>query len=243
MKLIEPKVPLRGSKTRTWASEGINVYYAGKLNGDGPIQAPHFIDFMRRLAPKHKFEKALEWCGGPGFIGFSLLGAGICKRLCIADINPDAIRFAKRTVKENRLQDKVSCYVSDNFDDIPESEKFDLIVSNPPNYYALNPKHRDFGEFANDLRPNDRKWAIHKKFYSQVSKWLLPGGLLVIQEVEPFQTEVYVDGSGVPCDLRPRKPIIDFKKMISAGGLQYVGCVPFNRLQFLWFVISQKKGR
>ena len=53
------------------------------ISGDG-------IPFLRsRGMPKQK--RAFEWCSGPGFIGFSMLGNGLCETLCLSDINPAAV--------------------------------------------------------------------------------------------------------------------------------------------------------
>ena len=54
-----------------------------------------------------------EWCAGPGFIGFSLLGHGLCDSLCVADINPEAVAALRRTVATNGIGGQVSVYHSD----------------------------------------------------------------------------------------------------------------------------------
>ena len=38
------------------------------------------------------------------FIGFSLLAHGICDKLTVADVNPEAVECCKKTVKENKLE-------------------------------------------------------------------------------------------------------------------------------------------
>jgi len=67
----------------------------------------------------------------------------------------------QRTITENHLEKQVSVYTSDNFAAIPKTEKFDLVVANPPNYCNLNPAHPLYERFKDDLRPNDRGWKIH----------------------------------------------------------------------------------
>jgi methylase of polypeptide subunit release factors len=168
------------------------------------------------------YEKAFEWCSGPGFIGLHLLEMGICKKLCLADINPQAIESIRNTVKENGLEDRVSFYLSDNFKSVPDHEKFDLIVSNPPNYFALNPEHNLYQQWKDDLRPNDPDWKLHKEFYSTVIPHLLPNAVLLIEEVEPFKEDVYIPArSKQPYDRRGHFPIEEFKKMISEAGLSF----------------------
>ena len=55
--------------------------------------------------------RAFEWCAGPRFIGFSLLGHGLCDTLCLADINPEAVSACERTIADNALTDRVSAIV------------------------------------------------------------------------------------------------------------------------------------
>ncbi|WP_371090244.1 methyltransferase [Bradyrhizobium sp. WSM2254] len=64
-------------------------------------------------------------------MGFSMLGHGLCETLCLADINSAAVNCCKNTVKLT-LEDCVSVYESNNLRSIPESERWNLVVSNPP---------------------------------------------------------------------------------------------------------------
>lgn len=108
-----------------------SVHYRGDLNGGGTIEAPWFVRFLRQRFPERRFERVLDWCGGCGFLGFSLLDAGLCEELCIVDVNPDAIACVERTLAENReaLGDhRVTARVSDNLSSLSEGEQFDLVV-------------------------------------------------------------------------------------------------------------------
>lgn len=199
--------------------------------------------FTKPNAPYNKrYGKVYEWCSGPGFIGFELLERGICDSLCLADINPTAVESAKKTVLENGLEDRVSVYLSDNLKSIPDFEMFDLVISNPPNYYSLNPQHPLYEKYKDDLRPNDPSWEIHWEFYRTIKKHLNPGAIMLISEVHPFDTEVCIPASNpIPYDTRPRVPIDDFKEMIQEGGLDFVGCEKFfvhSGVEF-WMVISK----
>src|ERR1017187_7290614 len=112
---------------------GIGISYRAELDGGGTGFGQDFISFFKaRGMPKQR--SIFEWCSGPGFISFSLLGHGFCETLCLADINPDAVASCERTVHANKLSDRVSVYRSDNLRSIPRSEKWDLVVSNPPHF-------------------------------------------------------------------------------------------------------------
>ena len=84
--------------------------------------------FVKKLIGK--VSRICEFGSGPGFIGFSLLSNGLCDSLCLIDINPEAVKLCKKTIQENKLESKVSIYLSDGLSNIPSSEKWDLVVSN-----------------------------------------------------------------------------------------------------------------
>ena len=79
-------------------------------------------------------DRIFEFCSGPAYIGYSLLAHGFCKNLTLADINPEAIKCVRKTASYNNVEHLVNIYHSDIFESIPETEKFDLVVSNPPHF-------------------------------------------------------------------------------------------------------------
>jgi 16S rRNA G966 N2-methylase RsmD len=151
---------------------GIGVSYKKILNGGGTTIGQDYIAMLQeRGLPKQL--RIFEWCSGPGFIGFSMLARGLCDTLCLADVNPRAVEACRRTVRQNRLEDRVSVYHSNNLKDIPESERWDLIVSNPPHY-------EDF--LIGDIRGQDKGWNIHRGFLGDIGKFLKPGGVIALLE-------------------------------------------------------------
>lgn len=232
-----------------WKYKDKIIFYYPELDGDGTNQAYSFIKYIKNTySPNKKFKRVFEWCSGPAFIGFSLLFEGICEELCLADINPTAISCVQETIRYNNLENKVVCYVSNNFQNIPYKEKFDLVVSNPPNYYSINVAHHDYEWLQGDLRPNDPGWNIHRDFYSNVYPYLNSGAILLIEEVEPFQSEVHIPiTNDIPFDIRPNPPIKDFIDMIEQGGLQYIEAAPFHvdkeeKIQ-MWLLVSKKNKK
>jgi methylase of polypeptide subunit release factors len=138
-----------------------------------------FIPLLQGLGLPGR-SRAFEWCAGPGFIGFSLLAHGLCETLCLADINPEAVRACQRTIADNALSDRVSVYCSDNLRDIPKSEQWDLAVSNPPHF---------IDEYFGNLRAHDPHWGVHVDFFRTVSPFLKPGGVIILQENNAGSTE------------------------------------------------------
>ena len=140
--------------------------------------------------------RVFDWCAGPGFFGFSMLGNGLCETLCLADINEEAVDACRRTIADNALDGRVSVYHSDNLKNIPSSECWDLVVSNPP--------HFDDPYFEDELRAHDPGWRIHREFFATIASLLKPGGVIVLQE----------NNSGSTAET--------FREMIEASGLKIV---------------------
>ena len=220
---------MENMKHSIWTYKSLKVAYYPELDGDGTNQAASFVKFIKERFPGKKFHRVFEWCSGPGFIGFALLKEGIAEKLCLADVNPLAIECIKKTVSENGLSECVTYYISDNLKGIPKSEKFDLVVANPPNYYALNPDNQAGKNLIGDLRPNDPGWKLHKEFYKEIGSFLNQEAYLLVEEVEPLKKIVYNSASDIiPYDIRNEVPIEDFKKMIKEGNLEYIGTEHFH---------------
>jgi predicted RNA methylase len=169
---------------------GINIVYRNELDGGGAEFGQEFVPFLKsRGMPKRK--RIFEWCSGPAFIGFSLLGSELGESLCLADINPAAVAACRKTVEENDLSDRVSCYVSNNLQDIPSSERWDLVVSNPPHF---------IDQYVGDIRAHDPDWKIHREFFRTISPFLTEDGIIVLQEnnrgstVNTFRDMIYQAG-------------------------------------------------
>jgi len=156
----------------------IRVHYKKHLDGGGSWFGQEYIPFLQALGmPKQ--QRAYEWCSGPAFIGFSLLAHGLCETLCLADINDQAVEACRRTIRTNRLADRVSLYHSDNLKNIPASEQWDLVVGNPPFY----PKTHEW-----EIRSHDKDWHIHRGFFANVGRFLKPGGVILLQEANDAST-------------------------------------------------------
>jgi tRNA1(Val) A37 N6-methylase TrmN6 len=163
----------RLARWRTISYGDIQVHYKKHLDGGGTYFGQDFIPlFQRWNLPKQR--RAFEWCAGPGFIGFSMLANGMCDSLCLADINPEAVESCNRTIASNGLEGKVSVFHSDNLRQIPSSERWDLVISNPP--------HFDDGYFEAELRAHDPGWRLHREFFTTVGRHLTESGVIVLQE-------------------------------------------------------------
>ncbi|MBI2523161.1 methyltransferase [Candidatus Woesearchaeota archaeon] len=167
----------------------IEVAWLPELNGGGMTHGQQFIPIVRKVYGK--VDRIFEFCAGPGFIGFSLLAEGLCNSLCVADANPSAVKALKETIRRNRLADRVSIYLSNGLNDIPKTERWDLVVANPPHFNAKQRKPRSGSRLAGASSAKktpefwlieDHDWKIHKDFYLKVQKFLKPHGKILMQE-------------------------------------------------------------
>ena len=173
----------------------IEVFYEPDLDGGGSFFGDDYVPFLReRLGP---VESVYEWCAGPGFIGFAILAAGLCERLCLSDVNPRAIRCVEKTIRENGLGGIVDVFESDCFDQIPSSEKWDLVVGNPPH----SGKPVELQNWGHPLIYMDEDWALHRRFFGSVRERLKPGGQVILQEnyycSNPATFEQMIEASGL----------------------------------------------
>lgn len=205
--------------------EGLRIHYDPSLDGCGTWMASPITEHIRKRGAG-SYKKGFEWCSGPGFIGLTALWKGICENLVLADRHPKVKSHIEKTRELNSHENlDFLYYESDNFSKIPKTEKFDLVMANPPNYYSLNPKSSVYDEFRDDHRPIDPGWKTHEEFYLTVGEHLNPGADLFIAEVEPEREVVYLDSAGdEPYDIRNHNPLERWKEMIDRGGLEYVGC-------------------
>jgi predicted RNA methylase len=195
---------LTGGRVAPRWSESIVAYYGQIAVFDKPNQHMGGLafgrDFPRVLNELGigRRERMFEFCAGPGYIGYSLLAAGWCESLVLADIDPEAVSTARFTAAHNQLEDRVVVYRSDALDQIPDSERWDLVVVNPPHFSEPNP----------DIRIFDPGWELHRRFYASVASHMNPGGLVVMAEAQ--------EGSDPEL----------FEEMIRAGGGQPVAIHP-----------------
>jgi hypothetical protein len=152
---------------------GYVIFDRPDLDGGGPGFGQDYVRVLEEIGLS-ECGRLFEFCAGPGYIGYSLLARGFCKSLALADVNPVAVEAARRTAHFNGIDSKVTIYLSDGFEGISNSEKWDLVVGNPPHFLHWAGESK--------LRCEDPGWELHKRFYSQVKRFLNPGAHVLLQE-------------------------------------------------------------
>tara|TARA_R110000823_G_scaffold220279_2_gene348951 strand:+ start:30 stop:689 length:660 start_codon:yes stop_codon:yes gene_type:complete len=194
------------------------IEFTTDLNGGGSILAPEFAKVLKNK----KFKTIFEWCAGPSWIGMWLLEQKIGETLVTGDINKRYVDFVKKSANKHNYD--VRSYISDNMKQIPSHEKFDLIVSNPPNYCNIQKSH-PFGYLREDLRPSDIEWKIHDDFYKSINDYMHDDTIMLISEVEIYKKEVYFDNEVY--DKRKEEPIVTFERMTKDNNLKITNITPY----------------
>ena len=202
MRLLAKAVAVLASLNAARAYEEAPAYAFDRLPADTPYQTFHALglevaylldgggtgfglDLVRVVFNRFgrgAFKRCMEFCSGGGFIGFTLLALDVCETLVLADINPDNVKSVQETIRRNGLEGRVSVFLSDGFDGIPQSElgTWNLVVSNPPHfksYFDVSPLHV-VGPHTRGLV--DLDWVLHRRFYAAVHRFLVPGAAHVI---------------------------------------------------------------
>ena len=194
-------------------ADNIKVFYHPSLDGGGTTSGQRYRSVLSKLYPGRKFNNCFEWCAGPGFIGFDLLSRNFCDNLYLNDIYPPAIDSIQKTIDHNKeIQNNVFFHHCRSIKDLPVDWKFDLVVSNPPHW---NP---DLGQFITQINFRDRisadfGWKLHKDFFDNISKHLMPNATILLQECSfasgPAMFEPFMEKNGLyinNCYMEETKP-------------------------------------
>jgi|688.fasta_scaffold530278_1 hypothetical protein len=205
----------------------ITVYYGHGLDGGGTSFGQDYPRAIKYLYSDRQFNNCLEWCCGPGFIGFRLLSDGICRNLYLNDCFGPAIKSCQKTISNlpTRYEDCVKTIHTGDINDFDPQLKFDLIVANPPHFQNLNLfLHGNADSITNDARlVVDQQWKIHKNFFANIHKHLLPDAKILLQE--------NINGSGP----------WDFEKMIEDNGFTITRCFILKAHPIYWYCEIQRQ--
>jgi hypothetical protein len=188
------------------------------LFGGGAIHAPDFLRVILelRLGP---VDRLCDFCAGTGYIGFSLFARRFCRTLCCIDVDKRSIDAVQLTATANGITDLVTTFVSDGLNDVPETEKWDLLVCNPP---QLQPRVATDVDTAFTFDPD---WKLHRNAYSGLKKFMKLGGHAIFLEAK-YETSAKT-----------------FAPMVEAGGGKIVAEIPAKdfrgREDDRYFVVTQ----
>ncbi len=124
---------------------------------------------------------AVELCCGAGAVGAALLAAGGDVDLCAADIDPGAVRCARRNLPGTPV------LTGDLFEALPQAlrRRIDVVVANVPcvptaEIDRMPPEARDH-EPRRTLDGGVDGLAVARRLAAEVRRWLAPGGSVLIE--------------------------------------------------------------
>ncbi|RME66818.1 MAG: peptide chain release factor N(5)-glutamine methyltransferase [Nitrospirae bacterium] len=89
------------------------------------------VDVALELLKVRQKPLVLDLCTGTGAIGLTIAREVPTSYVVCTDIDPKALRLARKNAKTLGVEDRVSFYLSDLFEGLPEVS-FDVILCNPP---------------------------------------------------------------------------------------------------------------
>ena len=156
--------------------------------GDDGGGSSHYKDFLNAIGKEKKYKNCLEWCAGLSAVAFSLLDAGTAENIVLMDLYEPALLQAKKNAIINNIAKKVDIRLCDKISNLPSTDKFDLVVSNPP--------HVDNADWLDESQPDlpkeykdhivritvDKDWQLHKEFFKNITDHLNPNADVFISE-------------------------------------------------------------
>jgi release factor glutamine methyltransferase len=135
--------------------------------------------------PTEREAVALELGPGSGIIAISLLAERTTLRMVAVELSAEAAALARENVEQLGVADRLDLREGDLFAPLHASERFDLIVSNPPyvdsaTISTLEPEVRDHDPHL-ALDGGARGLEVIARIVAEAGQWLVPGGLLALE--------------------------------------------------------------
>lgn len=137
---------------RALALLGTSPAIGRKRDAEGAAVPPPPRDDPQSPAPS-----VLDLCTGSGCIAIAIARHEQRASLTASDVSPAAIDVARRNAQRHAVDGRIQFRVGDLFAAIPDGERFDLIVTNPP-YVALSDPE--------SLAPNVRAYEPHLALFA-----------------------------------------------------------------------------
>lgn len=184
--------------SNTLELDNFDVYYNNNDNGGGIILKDNFVELFDKFYGKGNFKSCLEWCAGPGFIGFNLLDKQYISSLDLMDCSINAINSCQKTIDNMNIQNIVNVFCDTTIKNI--NKKYDLIVGNPPWYPRLLLKDNGLNRIYCDLN-----FQIHQDFFFHADNLLNTNGRIIL--VEGLYASHPIDFDLSSCNLELEKVV------------------------------------
>jgi methylase of polypeptide subunit release factors len=160
-------------------TNGQKLYCDWHLDGGGTDYRNYFLKAIADFGKSH-YNFAYEWCCGHSILGFEALTNGICDTLAISDCHDLAVNTSLDNAKRLGYEDKVIGYITPKISNIPNTEKWDLVIGNPPNSmngdnFIRHGEENGYTEehILHELRiAVDDNFETHKEFFGNIKNYL-----------------------------------------------------------------------
>lgn len=162
-------------------AKDFDVFYTSDIYGYGNFHCQVYPLLLAKIYPERQFNNCLEWCAGPGFIGFRLIADNVINSLAFMDCYKPALDACNNTwsSRPDRLKNCNMETILGSTVDCLENRVFDLIVANPPNfdneiYFSQNARVNRITQ--------DPDWQIHNDFFLKIKKNLAHNGKILLMK-------------------------------------------------------------
>lgn len=199
------KVPSNAvvSEFQRWLSRRADCEPVAYILGDQEFYGHLFQVSPAVLIPRpeteHLVEKALGWCRdrgtdspkildlctGSGCVGLTLALELPKASVTLTDLSPEALAVARHNADTHDVDDRVRFFEGDLFESLPEGERFDLVLANPP--YVEESFRGEMQKDVLDYEPHLALFAqddglnLTREIVTQSPKYLNQPGLLAME--------------------------------------------------------------
>ena len=139
-----------------------------------------FLEYLMSEVAREN-DVVLDICAGAGAVGFPLLCEKGVRSVMFVDVSYQAIHSIRETARLNKIQN-IQTLLSEGLKSLPTSEKFDVIVANPPmDGHRLTPT-------LISLAGGDPGFTFHRQFFKEVHNYLKEDGRICFVEDNCFTT-------------------------------------------------------
>jgi release factor glutamine methyltransferase len=168
---------------------GRREFYGHSFRVDPRVLIPRpetelLVEEVLRALPREGESRVLELGAGSGCISVSIALGNARARVVATELSPEALEVARGNAEGLGVANRVELRRGDLFQPLAPSERFEVVVSNPPyvpraELSALSAEVRKEPLLA--LDGGEDGLDVIRRIVAEAPTWLLPGGLLALE--------------------------------------------------------------
>lgn len=132
LKRIYLKMPVAYATQKSWFCGKLYFIDNRVLIPRSPIEELINDGFSSFFSETKTPNNVLDLCTGSGCLGIATAMAFPFARVVLSDVSKPALEVAEINIKRFRLENRVACVRANVWNGLDETQKYDLIISNPP---------------------------------------------------------------------------------------------------------------